>query len=116
MSICLYNMSASVCVDFGLCWPLLVLEMLPAESLHLRHVLQTVSALEAVVLRSFGPDGGQLLFTRDSGQVMLTRHGTRILTALRLEHPLARYRLARTHTHPHPRHASIWLHTSTPII
>ncbi|XP_062317657.1 Bardet-Biedl syndrome 10 protein [Osmerus eperlanus] len=64
--------------------------MLPAESLHLRHVLQTVSVLEAVILRSFGPDGGQLLFTRDSGQVMLTRHGTRILTALRLEHPLAR--------------------------
>ena len=88
--------------------------MLPAERLHLRHVLQTVSVLEAVVLRSFGPDGGQLLFTRDSGQVMLTRHGTRILTALRLEHPLARYRLARAHTHP--RHANIWLQTSTPMI
>ncbi|XP_029909435.1 BBSome complex assembly protein BBS10 [Myripristis murdjan] len=60
------------------------------ERPHLKHVLHTVSVLEAVVLRSFGPDGGQVLFTRDTGQVMLSRSGTRILTALRLEHPLAR--------------------------
>ncbi|KAM3870573.1 BBSome complex assembly protein BBS10 [Diretmus argenteus] len=64
--------------------------MLQVERLHLKHVLQTVSVLEAVVLRSFGPDGGQVLFTRDTGQVMLSRSGTRILRALRLEHPLAR--------------------------
>ncbi|KAG7522985.1 Bardet-Biedl syndrome 10 protein [Solea senegalensis] len=64
--------------------------MLPVEHLHLKHVLQTVSALESVVLRSFGPEGGQVLFTRDTGQAMLTRSGTRILTALRLEHPVAR--------------------------
>ncbi|XP_061896628.1 Bardet-Biedl syndrome 10 protein [Entelurus aequoreus] len=60
------------------------------QRLHLNHVLQTVCALEAVVLRSFGPEGGQVLFTRDTGQAMLSRSGTRILTALRLEHPLAR--------------------------
>ncbi|XP_071783349.2 BBSome complex assembly protein BBS10 [Centroberyx gerrardi] len=64
--------------------------MLQVERLHLKHVLQTVSVLEAVVFRSFGPDGGQVLFTHDTGQVMLSRSGTRILTALRLEHPLAR--------------------------
>ncbi|KAM4618878.1 BBSome complex assembly protein BBS10 [Polymixia lowei] len=64
--------------------------MLQVEHLHLKHVLQTVSVLEAVVLRSFGPDGGQVLFARDTGQVMLSRHGTSILTALHLEHPLAR--------------------------
>ncbi|XP_034541935.1 Bardet-Biedl syndrome 10 protein isoform X4 [Notolabrus celidotus] len=64
--------------------------MLPVEHLHLEHVLQTVSALESVVLRSFGPEGGQVLFTRDTGQAMLSRSGTTILTALRLEHPLAR--------------------------
>uniref|UniRef100_A0A672YCR9 Bardet-Biedl syndrome 10 n=1 Tax=Sphaeramia orbicularis TaxID=375764 RepID=A0A672YCR9_9TELE len=64
--------------------------MRPVEHLHLEHVLQTVGALEAVVLRSFGPHGGQVLFTRDTGQAMLSRSGTRILTALRLEHPLAR--------------------------
>ncbi|XP_010894814.2 Bardet-Biedl syndrome 10 protein isoform X1 [Esox lucius] len=60
------------------------------ECLRLDSVLQTVSVLEAVVQRSFGPDGGQVLFTRDTGQTLLTRHGTRILTALRLDHPLVR--------------------------
>ncbi|XP_077566400.1 BBSome complex assembly protein BBS10 isoform X1 [Stigmatopora nigra] len=58
--------------------------------LHQKQVLQIVSALEAVVLRTFGPEGGQVLFTRDNGQAMLSRSGTRILTALQLEHPLAR--------------------------
>uniref|UniRef100_A0A3Q4B0F9 Bardet-Biedl syndrome 10 n=1 Tax=Mola mola TaxID=94237 RepID=A0A3Q4B0F9_MOLML len=51
---------------------------------------RTVSVLESVVLRSFGPEGGQVLFTRDTGQAMLSRSGIRILSALRLEHPLAR--------------------------
>ncbi|XP_068458309.1 Bardet-Biedl syndrome 10 protein [Clinocottus analis] len=64
--------------------------MLPVERLHLEHVLQTVCVLESVVRRSFGPEGGQVLFTQDTGQAMLSRCGTRILTALRLEHPLAR--------------------------
>uniref|UniRef100_A0A3Q4HVY1 Bardet-Biedl syndrome 10 protein homolog n=1 Tax=Neolamprologus brichardi TaxID=32507 RepID=A0A3Q4HVY1_NEOBR len=49
-----------------------------------------VGVLEAVILRSFGPEGGQVLFTRDTGQVLLSRSGTRILTALHLEHPFAR--------------------------
>lgn len=60
------------------------------ERLHLSHVVQTVGALEAVIVRSFGPNGGQVLFTRDTGQAMLSRSGTRILSALRLDHPLAR--------------------------
>ncbi|XP_061577908.1 Bardet-Biedl syndrome 10 protein [Cololabis saira] len=64
--------------------------MLPLEHHHLKHVLQTVSALETAILRSFGPEGGQVLFTRDTGRAMLSRSGTRILTALHLENPLAR--------------------------
>ncbi|KAK9516738.1 hypothetical protein VZT92_024653 [Zoarces viviparus] len=64
--------------------------MLPVEHLHLEHVLQTVCVLESVVRRSFGPEGGQVLFTQDTGRAMLSRSGARILTALRLEHPLAR--------------------------
>ncbi|XP_069018732.1 Bardet-Biedl syndrome 10 protein [Embiotoca jacksoni] len=64
--------------------------MLPLAHCHLKQVLQTVCALESVILRSFGPDGGQVLFTRDTGQAMLSRSGTQILTALQLEHPLAR--------------------------
>ncbi|KAM4734965.1 BBSome complex assembly protein BBS10 [Anableps anableps] len=64
--------------------------MVPLEQLHLKHVLQIVSALESIILRSFGPEGGQVLFTRDTGQVMLSRSGKHILTALHLENPLAR--------------------------
>ncbi|XP_027128732.1 BBSome complex assembly protein BBS10 isoform X3 [Larimichthys crocea] len=66
------------------------LGMVPVERLHLKHVLQTVCVLESVILRSFGPEGGQVLFIRDTGQAMLSRSGARILAALRLEHPLAR--------------------------
>ncbi|XP_077424996.1 BBSome complex assembly protein BBS10 [Vanacampus margaritifer] len=62
----------------------------PVQHLHQKHVLQTVCALEAVVLRTFGPEGGQVLFTRDNGHAMLSRSGTQILTVLRLENPLAR--------------------------
>uniref|UniRef100_A0A3P8UYZ3 Bardet-Biedl syndrome 10 n=2 Tax=Cynoglossus semilaevis TaxID=244447 RepID=A0A3P8UYZ3_CYNSE len=65
-------------------------EMLQVDQPHFQHVLQIVSALEAVVLRSFGPNGGQVLFTKDTGEAIVTRSGTRILTALRLKHPLAR--------------------------
>ncbi|XP_061630184.1 Bardet-Biedl syndrome 10 protein isoform X1 [Phyllopteryx taeniolatus] len=65
-------------------------EMPRVQRLHQKHVMQAACALEAVVLRIFGPEGGQVLFTRDNGHVMLSRSGTRILTALRLDHPLAR--------------------------
>lgn len=70
--------------------PSLRVTMQPVEHLHLEHVVQTVSALESVVLRSFGPEGGQVLFTRDTGQAMLSRSGRCILSALQLEHPVAR--------------------------
>lgn len=56
---------------------------LQPQCLQLDSVLQTVSVLEAVIRRGFGPDGGHVLFTRDKR--CLTRHGTRILTALRTE-------------------------------
>lgn len=64
--------------------------MVPVEHLRLDHVRQIVCVLESVILRCFGPDGGQVLFIRDTGQAMLSRSGSRILSALRLEHPLAR--------------------------
>lgn len=64
--------------------------MVPVENVHLDHVQQIVGVLESVILRCFGPDGGQVLFIRDTGQAMLTRSGSQILSALRLEHPLAR--------------------------
>ncbi|CAL9695339.1 unnamed protein product [Knipowitschia caucasica] len=60
------------------------------ESVGLERVVQTVGVLQAVVLRAFGPHGGQVLFTRDTGHLMLSRDGVRVLNALRLDHPLAR--------------------------
>lgn len=73
-----------VCVNFQ------GVVMVPVENLHLDHVQQIVCVLESVILRCFGPDGGQVLFIRDTGQAMISRSGSRILSALRLEHPLAR--------------------------
>lgn len=72
------------CVDFQ------GVVVVPMENLHLDQVQQIVCVLESVILRCFGPDGGQVLFIRDTGQAMLSRSGSRVLSALRLEHPLAR--------------------------
>ncbi|XP_062402637.1 Bardet-Biedl syndrome 10 protein [Sardina pilchardus] len=65
-------------------------DMADAESEYVRSTLAVVSALEAVVVRSFGPNGGVVLFTRDTGEVLLTRQGQNILKSLHLEHPIAR--------------------------
>lgn len=73
-----------VCVNFQ------GVVMVPVEHLRLDHVQQIVCVLESVILRCFGPDGGQVLFIRETGQAMLSRSGSHILSALRLEHPLAR--------------------------
>ncbi|XP_039510245.1 Bardet-Biedl syndrome 10 protein isoform X2 [Pimephales promelas] len=49
-----------------------------------------LAALECVVRRCLGPDGGSVLFTRDTGETLVSRHGRRLLCALHLEHPMAR--------------------------
>ncbi|KAG5830249.1 hypothetical protein ANANG_G00308200, partial [Anguilla anguilla] len=59
------------------------------QRVELGTLLQVTQALEAVVGPCFGPSGGQVLFTRDSGEVLITRDGRRILTSLRLDHPVA---------------------------
>ncbi|KAJ8254335.1 hypothetical protein COCON_G00209470 [Conger conger] len=53
-------------------------------------LLQVTQALEAVLGPCFGPSGGQVLFTRDTGDVLITRDGQHILSSLRLDHPIAR--------------------------
>ncbi|XP_035257609.1 Bardet-Biedl syndrome 10 protein homolog [Anguilla anguilla] len=65
-------------------------EMKGVQRVELGTLLQVTQALEAVVGPCFGPSGGQVLFTRDSGEVLITRDGRRILTSLRLDHPVAR--------------------------
>ncbi|XP_065139679.1 Bardet-Biedl syndrome 10 protein [Paramisgurnus dabryanus] len=60
------------------------------ECVSLQLSLNVVGVLECVVRRCLGPDGGSVLFTRDTGEIIITRHGQRILNMLHLEHPMAR--------------------------
>uniref|UniRef100_A0A3B3RCL1 Bardet-Biedl syndrome 10 n=1 Tax=Paramormyrops kingsleyae TaxID=1676925 RepID=A0A3B3RCL1_9TELE len=53
-------------------------------------LVQVAEALEDVVRRCVGPRGGQVFFTKDTGEALITREGRRILTALQLDHPVAR--------------------------
>uniref|UniRef100_A0A673NCT6 Bardet-Biedl syndrome 10 n=1 Tax=Sinocyclocheilus rhinocerous TaxID=307959 RepID=A0A673NCT6_9TELE len=40
--------------------------------------------------RCLGPDGGSVLFTQDTGETLITRHGQSLLNTLHLQHPMAR--------------------------
>lgn len=53
--------------------------------------LQVAQALETIVSGCVGPEGRQVLCTKPTGEVLLSRDGGRLLAALHLEHPLARY-------------------------
>ncbi|XP_061079208.1 golgin subfamily A member 6-like protein 2 [Conger conger] len=53
-------------------------------------LLQVTQALGAVLGTCFGPSGGQVFFTCDTGDVLITRDGQHILSSLRLDHPIAR--------------------------
>nr|XP_004650182.1 Bardet-Biedl syndrome 10 protein [Jaculus jaculus] len=61
--------------------------------------LQVAEALEAIVSRCVGPDGGQVLCTKPTGEVLLSRDGGRLLEALHLEHPVARMIVACVSSH-----------------
>lgn len=56
--------------------------------------LQVAEVLETIVSCCVGPEGRQVLCTKPTGEVLISRDGGRLLEALHLEHPLARY--------PHP--------------
>ncbi|XP_057204080.1 Bardet-Biedl syndrome 10 protein isoform X2 [Triplophysa rosa] len=60
------------------------------ECVSLQQSLSVVGVLECVVRRCVGPEGGSVLLTRDTGEIIITRHGQRILSTLHLEHPMAR--------------------------
>lgn len=53
--------------------------------------LRVAEVLEAIANRCVGPEGGLVLCTKPTGEVLLSRDGGRLLEALHLEHPLARY-------------------------
>lgn len=53
---------------------------------------QEAAALAGAVRGALGPRGGRALLVRPTGQALLTRDGRRLLEALSLEPPTARYR------------------------
>ncbi|XP_055973260.1 Bardet-Biedl syndrome 10 protein [Sorex fumeus] len=61
--------------------------------------LQVAEVLEAIVSRCVGPEGRQVLCTKPTGEVLLSREGGRLLEALHLEHPIARMMVACVSSH-----------------
>ncbi|XP_075407374.1 BBSome complex assembly protein BBS10 [Tenrec ecaudatus] len=55
-----------------------------------RAALQVAEVLESIVSTCVGPGGQQVLCTKSTGEVLLSRDGGRLLQALHLEHPIAR--------------------------
>ena len=53
--------------------------------------LHDAEVLETSVTGCLGPEGRQVLCTKPTGEVLLSRDGGRLLKALHLEHPVARY-------------------------
>ncbi|XP_037369849.1 Bardet-Biedl syndrome 10 protein isoform X1 [Talpa occidentalis] len=65
----------------------------------LKAALQVAEVLETIVSGSLGPDGRQVLCTKPTGEVLLSRDGGRLLGALHLEHPIARMIVACVSSH-----------------
>lgn len=61
------------------------------HSLDIGTLIQIAEALESIVCQCFGPNGGQVLFTKATGEILVTRDGQRVLNSLLLDHPIARY-------------------------
>lgn len=53
--------------------------------------LQVTEVLETILSRCVGPEGRQVLCTKPTGEVLISRSGGCLLEALHLEHPIARY-------------------------
>ncbi|XP_006871687.1 PREDICTED: Bardet-Biedl syndrome 10 protein homolog [Chrysochloris asiatica] len=61
--------------------------------------LQVAEVLESIVSKCMGPEGQQVLCTKSTGEVLLSRDGGRLLEALHLEHPIARLLVACVSSH-----------------
>ena len=53
--------------------------------------LRVAEVLETIVSCCVGPEGRQVLCTKPTGEVLISRDGGCLLEALHLEHPIARY-------------------------
>ncbi|XP_063155726.1 Bardet-Biedl syndrome 10 protein [Candoia aspera] len=73
--------------------------MATAARLELVRLAQEAAALAGVVRGSLGPHGGQVLLTRPTGEVLLSRDGRRVLEALNVDSPTARIMIACISTH-----------------
>ncbi|XP_043911305.1 Bardet-Biedl syndrome 10 protein isoform X2 [Protopterus annectens] len=62
-------------------------------------VLRVTEILENIVCKCFGPKGGQVLFTKATGEILITRDGRTILESLLLDHPIARVIVKCISTH-----------------
>ncbi|XP_041114462.1 Bardet-Biedl syndrome 10 protein homolog [Polyodon spathula] len=60
------------------------------HSLDIDTLIQIAETLESIVCQCFGPNGGQVLFTKATGELLVTRDGKRVLNSLLLDHPIAR--------------------------
>ncbi|XP_074980451.1 BBSome complex assembly protein BBS10 isoform X2 [Caretta caretta] len=73
--------------------------MASAASLDLGRLVQEAEALASAVRGAVGPRGGQVLLTRPTGEMLLTRDGRRVLEALNLGPPTARMMVACVSRH-----------------
>lgn len=64
-----------------------------------RAALQVAEVLETIVSCCLGPEGRQILCTKPTGEVLLSRDGGLLLKALHLEHPIARMMVACVSSH-----------------
>ncbi|XP_005374399.2 PREDICTED: Bardet-Biedl syndrome 10 protein [Chinchilla lanigera] len=70
-----------------------------AVAVSVKTALQVAEVLEAIVSRCVGPEGRQVLCTKPTGEVLLSRDGGRLLQALHLDHPIARIIVACVSSH-----------------
>ncbi|XP_006191155.2 LOW QUALITY PROTEIN: Bardet-Biedl syndrome 10 protein [Camelus ferus] len=70
-----------------------------AAACSLKAALQVAKVLETIMSCCLGPEGRQVLCTKPTGEVLLSRDGGRLLKALHLEHPLARMMVACVSSH-----------------
>uniref|UniRef100_A0A8C9DK23 BBSome complex assembly protein BBS10 n=1 Tax=Prolemur simus TaxID=1328070 RepID=A0A8C9DK23_PROSS len=70
-----------------------------AAAASVKAALQVAEVLETIVSCCVGPEGRQVLCTKPTGDVLLSRDGGRLLGALHLEHPVARMIVACVSSH-----------------
>ncbi|XP_003405647.1 Bardet-Biedl syndrome 10 protein [Loxodonta africana] len=70
-----------------------------AAAASVKAALQVAEVLESIVSNCVGPEGRQVLCTKPTGEVLLSRDGGRLLEALHLDHPIARMVVACVSSH-----------------